>query len=202
MFCGILPYCNNSLEKKKKKRKTNPNEFLAPSGYFCLCWGLILTNTAGLPQHGLTFLFSSAGKADTDLVETGVYRVTLGNCFPWLCILWSPTLKTFHSPVASFLIANCTTVYLCILHIHRKASAKTSTPKKSSWVNWGRLQDLWEMRLIKYLTLVQCKPFIQTSEHRFPLLTEIKDPRDREGEGGNAFERFHLLFPSQHRQAR
>lgn len=56
-----------------------------------------------------------------------------------LCSLWSPSLKSSHSLQPHFFIANCTTVYLCILHTHRKASAKTRTPKKSSRVNWGRL---------------------------------------------------------------
>jgi len=59
------------------------------------------------------------------------------------------------------------------------------------------------MRLIKCLTPAQQrKPFIQNAEHRSPSLTEIKAPRGREGEGGNALEHFHLLLPSQDCEAR
>lgn len=54
------------LREGKEKKATI--EFPASSGYFSLCRDLILTSTAGLVQHGLTFLCSSAGKADTQIL--------------------------------------------------------------------------------------------------------------------------------------
>lgn len=90
-------FCHTAIIPWRGKRKKATNEFLASSGYFSLCQGLILTSTAGLPRHGLTFVFFSRQGRHIDLVETGVYSLMLGNCFPWLCSFWSPSLKNFHS---------------------------------------------------------------------------------------------------------
>lgn len=53
-------------------KKINPNQFNSwPSQVTStsLCRGLILTGIAGLPQHGLTFPFSSTGNADTQVLS-------------------------------------------------------------------------------------------------------------------------------------
>lgn len=144
-FATLQSSLGERKKGKKKKHTTNtnktqfsswPSSRLLPHP-FARAWSW----QAGLPQPRICILFSRQCR-HAGLAETGVYKVMPSNCFTWLCSLWSPSFFKLLFPTTSFLIANCTTVYLCILHTHRKASAKTSTPKKSSWVNWGRLQDL------------------------------------------------------------
>lgn len=141
-YTAIIPW-REEEGKKKTTTNTNKTQFSSwPSSRllphpFARAWSW----QAGLPQPRICILFSRQCR-HAGLAETGVYKVMPSNCFTWLCSLWSPSFFKLLFPTTSFLIANCTTVYLCILHTHRKASAKTSTPKKSSWVNWGRLQDL------------------------------------------------------------
>lgn len=87
-FAILQLFFGEGEEKKKNKPKWVPGPFR------------LLLPLLGPDPHkhsrtspawtDISILFSRQGR-HTDLVETGVYRVTLGNCFPWFCILWSPS---------------------------------------------------------------------------------------------------------------